>query len=81
MVTEDGVNQLSRDDAVTIEGLSIGEVRGGYACVRGRIVPGPVSYTGYIICMGSRGMGNIPSSFPQSLPRPLFQFLRVCETA
>lgn len=60
MVTEDGVNQLSRDDAVTIEGLSIGEVRGGYACVRGRIVP---------------------SSFPQSLPRPLFQFLRVCETA
>lgn len=67
VVTDDGVNQLLTDDAVMIEGLSIGEVRGGYACVRGCIVPGPVSYTGYIICMGLREMGNIPSSLPQSL--------------
>lgn len=39
VVTDDGVNQLLTDDAVMIEGLSIGEVRGGYACVRGCIVP------------------------------------------
>jgi hypothetical protein len=34
-----GVLQHARDDAVAVEGLSVGEVCGGHACVGGGVVP------------------------------------------
>ena len=38
-VSEVGVDQLAWDDAVTVEGLAIGEVGVGHACIGSSIEP------------------------------------------